>query len=87
MITRISPRAEKEFKKLQKFDQIAIAQKIRTLIVRPVSGEEKLSGYSNVFRVRVGNYRIVYKKSIEELYIILIRHRRDVYKRLEDLLN
>lgn len=83
----ISLRAEKELKKFPKFDQIAIAQKIRSLIHSRLTGEEKLSGYTHVYRVRVGNYRIVYRKTTSQLiFIILIGHRRDIYRALKGLL-
>lgn len=82
----ILPRAEKELRKLPKFDQIAVAAKIRALSNTLISGEEKLSGFASVYRVRVGNYRIVYKKTSEMIIIILIRHRRDVYRALRDML-
>lgn len=80
------PRAEKELRKFPKFDQIAVAQKIRSLSVLAVIGEEKLSGYPHIYRVRVGNYRIVYKKTSEVIAVVLIRHRRDVYRMLKDIL-
>ncbi|MFZ5845517.1 MAG: type II toxin-antitoxin system RelE family toxin [Patescibacteria group bacterium] len=83
----ISPRAEKELKKLPKFDQLAIAQKIRSLPGPRVTNEEKLAGYKDIFRVRVGDYRIVYKKTSATAYIILIRHRREVYRLLKELLD
>ncbi|OGG11778.1 hypothetical protein A2Z00_05455 [Candidatus Gottesmanbacteria bacterium RBG_13_45_10] len=86
MTIRISPRAEKELKKLPTFDQIAIAQKIRSLRASNPLGEERLTGYPHIFRVRVGNYRIVYRKINNEIYIVLIRHRKDIYKKLTDLL-
>lgn len=81
----IAPRAEKQFRKLSKFDQIAVAQKIRALTQTTISGEEKLSGHSHVYRVRVGNYRIVYRKT-NSIYIVLIGHRKDIYRALQDLL-
>lgn len=82
----ISPKAEKELKKLHKIDQIAIAQRIRAVPggLR-VHQEEKLEGFRTIFRIRVGNYRIVYRKSFQEIYIILIAHRKDVYRLLEQL--
>ena len=82
----ILPRAEKELRRLPKFDQIAIAQKIRLLPSPSLTGEEKLSGYARVFRVRVGNYRIVYKKINEEIVIILIGNRKDIYRMLASIL-
>lgn len=86
MSIKISSRAEKQFLKLPKFDQIAVSKKIRSLLVPNIVSAEKLSGYKDVYRVRVGDYRVVYKRSESEVYIILIRHRRDVYKLLKDIL-
>ncbi len=78
----ISPKGEKQLKKLPKFDQIAVAKKIRSLKNNLVE-TEKLQGYKNIFRVRVGHYRIVYQKSSALIYIILISHRKDVYDLLK----
>lgn len=82
----ISPRAEKELKKITKIDQIAVAIKIRSLIENIIVNEEKLSGYKGIFRIRVGNYRLVYRKTSQEIYIVLIHHRKDVYKIVSQLL-
>ncbi len=82
----LSPRAKKSLRILPKLDQIAIANKIRSLTDRGDQGEEKLSGYSNIFRVREGSYRIVYRKTSQSVYIILVTHRRDVYRMLRDIL-
>ena len=79
--------AEKQLRKLPKFDQLAVTQKIRSLPNSLVSGEEKLSGFTNVYRVRVGSYRIVYRKTNELISIVLIRHRRDVYRMIKELLS
>lgn len=81
----ILPRAEKDLRKLPKIDQIAIVQKIRSL-VESSTGEEKLAGFTHIYRVRVGNYRIVYKRTSESITIIVIRHRRDVYRILKELI-
>jgi mRNA interferase RelE/StbE len=84
MKTTISPRAEKEFKKLSKINQLAIANKIRGLVLVNIN-EEKLSGYKNIYRVRVSDYRIVFRKNPSEVYIILIGHRKDIYDLLKRL--
>lgn len=43
---------------------------------------EKLAGVDDLYRVRVGTYRIVYTIRDRELVIIVVRigHRRDVYR-------
>ena len=84
----LSNRAEKQLRALPKIDQLAVAQKIRHIreIPRGVPQEEKLSGYTNIYRVRIGNYRIVYRKTTQQLYIILIHHRKDVYRMIKEVL-
>lgn len=80
----LSPRAEKELKKLSKLDQIAIARKIRSLTQsQTIIQETKLEGFKNIFRLRVGNFRIVYRKTSSEIYVILIGHRKDIYSLLK----
>lgn len=84
----LSPRAEKQLRKLSKIDQIAIAKKIRSLRDHPLTQRaEKLKGFKNIYRVRVGNYRMVFKKTLKEIYVILIRHRKDIYRLLRQLLD
>ena len=71
----LSPRAEKQFKKLPRVTQIILAKKIRSLIrSSTIKGEEKLKGHRNIYRVRVENYRVVYKKTKKEVYVVLIGH-------------
>jgi mRNA interferase RelE/StbE len=49
---------------------------------RPV-GVEKLQGQENRYRVRVGEYRILYEIEDRALLILVVRvgHRREVYRR------
>ncbi|MBI4226553.1 type II toxin-antitoxin system RelE/ParE family toxin [Candidatus Roizmanbacteria bacterium] len=82
----ISPRAEKELKKISKIYQIIIAKKIKSLVEVKILNEEKISGFKDIFRVRVGEYRIVYRKTSQEIYIVLIHHRKDVYRLVNQLL-
>lgn len=82
----LSLRAEKQLKKLPKIAQIATANKIRSIRDGDIIiGEEKLDGYKDIYRVRIGDYRIVYRKTDQELYIVLINHRKDVYRLLHQL--
>ena len=45
-------------------------------------GCKKLAGSEHTYRIRVGDYRIVYDIQNANLviFVIRIRHRRDVYK-------
>jgi mRNA interferase RelE/StbE len=48
---------------------------------RPV-GVKKLSGQESVYRVRVGDYRVVYTIDDQAVLVLIVRvaHRRDVYR-------
>lgn len=84
----LSPRAEKQLKKLPKISQIIIAKKIRSLRDDPThKGVETLKGYINIFRIRIGDFRIVYRMIKGEVYIVLIGHRKDIYEKLKKLFN
>ncbi len=47
------------------------------------NGCQKLQGGDNEYRVRVGDYRIVYAIEDKAILVIVlrVRHRRDVYRR------
>jgi mRNA interferase RelE/StbE len=75
----IAKRAEKYLKKIPKIDQIAIVRKIR-LLTSPSPNEEKLKGLKNIYRVRVGDYRIVFRRTKEEIFIVLIGNRKEIYQ-------
>ncbi len=81
----LSPRAEKDLKRLSKIDQIAVARKIRQLKENQEDQEEKLTGFPNICRVRVGNFRIIFRRTSYEIYIILIGHRKEIYDLLKRL--
>jgi len=83
----VSERAKKQLKKITRLKQIIMVSRLQSLArTEGSSGEEKLSGYSDMYRIRVGDYRIVFKKTRDEIHVVLIGHRREVYKLLERLL-
>jgi len=75
--------AAKEFRTLEPSAKCRIASTIDTLSQnpRPV-GARKLRGHHHLYRIRVGDYRIVYEidDQIKVLWITRIRHHRDVYR-------
>ena len=81
-----SPVAEKQLKKLAKVAQIAIAGKVRNLREGNFLSTTKLAGYKNLYRTRAGNFRLVFRKSSESIYVVVLGHRKEIYKILEQLL-
>ena len=79
----ISRAAERQLRKLPRSDQARVARAMLALANDPFPrGARKLSGYDDVFRVRVAQYRILYSVSENELIIVVLKvgHRRDVYR-------
>lgn len=79
----ISETAEKQLKKLQRGDQRRVARAIVALADEPhPRGSRKLSGYNDVFRIRVGRYRVIYSVSGNRLIVIILKigHRKDVHR-------
>lgn len=74
---------EKELRKIPQKDRLRIFQKIDELSENPFpTNSIKLVDSENLYRVRQGNYRIIYTVENNELkiQIIKVRHRKDVYK-------
>lgn len=79
----IKPSAVRELEALPKKDRQRIAERISRLsaVPRP-PGAEKLSGLER-YRLRQGNYRIVYAIDDKERVVLVVKvgHRREVYRR------
>ncbi len=79
----IAPAARKELTRLPKKIAERIVAAIEALTENPrPPGSLKLEGEKNRYRIRIGDYRVVY--SIEDdvltVLIIRIRHRKDAYR-------
>lgn len=77
------PSAAKELRKINRADQVRIAQKIQALASDPYpQGVKKIIGGDGEFRLRVGNYRVIYTVEDGRLIILVlaIGHRREIYK-------
>lgn len=77
--------AQKELKKLQKKTILRILQTIETLPNNPhPPGSRKLLGTEHTYRIRTGDYRIIYSvfPKILTIEIVRIRHRREIYRKL-----
>ena len=78
----ISATAEKALKKIPKKDRIKIIELIQTLAFKPLpQGVRKLMGEQNIYRVRQGNYRVIYELRNKKLIILVLKigHRKNIY--------
>ena len=81
----IKKSAARELEGLAKKDLLNVLERIGTLGENPrPAGAEKLAGVE-LWRIRQGNYRIVY--SIEDdvltVWIVKVGHRKEVYRKIK----
>lgn len=78
------PRAAKQLKALPKGVRKTIAQVVDALAEKPrPSGSVQLKG-TDLMRVRVRDYRVIYELRDDVLLVLVVRigHRRDIYRGL-----
>jgi mRNA interferase RelE/StbE len=81
----LKPSAVRALTTLPKKDQRRISAKIDSLAENPhPRGREKIEGSENLYRVRSGDYRIIYQAQAKVLLILVVKigHRREIYRRL-----
>lgn len=74
---------EKDLKNLPKAIILRVVKQIIALQVEPLPPKVvKLKGTENQYRIRVGDYRIIYEvdHKLKRITIQFVRHRRDVYR-------
>lgn len=65
--------------------QRQIAEALKSLASCPFpNGSRKIQGRADTWRIRIGNYRVVYEVHEERLviYVVRVGHRREVYRNL-----
>ncbi len=75
--------AEKDLRKIPSFISSRIYTKIKELSNNPHAGNcRKLKSTENFWRLRIGNYRVIYEiiDSSKRINIYRIRHRKDAYR-------
>lgn len=76
---KIRPKALKFIEKQDRFQRIRIYKAIYNL---PNGDVKKMAGYKNEYRLRVGNYRIIYEQNQNEFIILITKaeNRGQIYK-------
>ena len=78
----IKPAAVKELEGVPRKDRQRLATRMRAPVAQPrPPGAEKLGGH-DLYRIRQGNYRILYEIVDADLTVTVIKigHRREVYR-------
>ena len=80
----VRPGVLKDVKSIPKATLLKLRSAMRTLADEPFArGTSKLQGTEDTFRIRVGDYRIIFDIDSNEkiVTIIHVAHRRDVYRK------
>jgi mRNA interferase RelE/StbE len=78
-----SRQADRQFRNLPSQIQQRLKSRIDSLSSAPrPHGSEKLSGVDQLYRIRVGDYRIIYAVEDNRLLVLVVKigHRREVYR-------
>jgi mRNA interferase RelE/StbE len=79
----LRPSARRELLKHPRHDQLRLIRAMDALAANPrPKGVKKLTGLDNLYRIRAGDYRIVYQIRDDRLIVLVVRigHRKDVYR-------
>jgi mRNA interferase RelE/StbE len=79
------PSIEKDLRSLPKSTVLRVLNQMQKLSDDPFPAHTlKLEGAKNLFRIRLGDYRLVYEVDRQAKQVIIhhVRHRRDVYRKL-----
>lgn len=77
-------RATREFNSLPRQAQVRLAPRIEALADEPrPHGVRKLTAEEELYRIRVGDYRVIYTIRDDELLVLVVDvgNRREIYRR------
>jgi len=79
----VSATAEKQLRKLGQADRVRVLRAVKELALEPrPTGCRKLQGYDDVFRIRVGTFRVLYSIDGRRIIVTVLKvaNRKDVYR-------
>ncbi len=80
-----SRKAERQFRDLPKSIQVKLTPKINALADNPrPRGAKKLEGENELYRIRVGDYRVIYQVQDKALIVLVVKigDRKEIYRRI-----
>ena len=74
----------RDLKNLDKSEAKRVIDKLERELRKDPDGGEQLKGkFAGLSRLRVGDYRVIYTRTKDGVLVLLIAHRKDVYRKLE----
>jgi mRNA interferase RelE/StbE len=81
----LKPSVEKDLRSLPKTTIVRAMKQIEELRSDPIPRKAlKLESTQDLYRIRIGDYRVVYSldRQLKQVIIQYIRHRREIYRKL-----
>jgi mRNA interferase RelE/StbE len=81
----LKPSVERDLRRLARADLIRVLERIAALAADPrPRGVAKLAGAERLYRVRAGDYRIIYEvgDASHQVVVVYVRHRSAAYRDL-----
>ena len=78
--TFLKPKAIKDLKNISKTDAKKSATKIKEMENNLQGDVKKLTKHTPEYRLRVGDWRILFEIEINKIVIYKIKHRKDAYR-------
>jgi mRNA interferase RelE/StbE len=77
---QFKPRAVKDIEKLSSQLQTKIINGIEIMTDDLMGDVKRLTNFTPEYRLRVGDYRVLFEIENESIIVYRVRHRRDVYR-------
>jgi len=77
---RFTPQFLKKIKALDREVQVRILREVNVLKTSPYAGKPLRGEWKGVYSLRVGNYRVLYQIKGSTVFLLVVGHRKRVYK-------
>ncbi len=77
---QFKPRAVKDIESLPKAMQTRVLDKVRAMRWGLHGDIKRLTGFTPEYRLRVGDYRVLFEIEQRNIVIYRVRHRREAYR-------
>lgn len=74
--------AERFLRKLDKNNQKRVIERLKELEKNPYSGIPLVGNFAGLWKLRIGDYRVIYTIKNEELIVLVLKigHRKNIYE-------
>ena len=76
----LKPRAIKDLKRLTKSEARKIIKKVMILEKGLIGDIKRLTNFTPEYRMRIGDYRVLFEVEKEKIIIYRIKHRKEAYR-------